>query len=105
MTDVYSNIQNGKYENTTAWPIGDYRDPVIAKEREAYRANGTYLNDLFYNDCCYDLDLDPGKDSSRKLFQKAYEDGHAYGYTEVYNYMVDLVEFVGEMAALLQKGD
>lgn len=105
MTDVYANIQAGKYENTVKWPVGDYRDPVIAAQREAYKANDAYLDDLFYNDCCYDLGLDPGKDSSRKLFQKAYEDGHGFGHYDIYSHMIDLHTFVNEWAGLKRGED
>lgn len=105
MQDVYANIQAGKYENTAVYHKGE---PDLIKRtvlRDTYNKSQRLIEDEFYNDCCDELGLDPGKDSSRKLFQKAWEDGHACGYTEVYNHLVDLVEFVGEVTQLLQKGD
>src|SRR5688500_9034239 len=105
MTDVYENIQAGKYENIAKYPIGSSKDPAIAAERRAYSEHQRAIDEMFYIDICEDLGLDPSKESSQKVFSKAYDDGHAYGYTEVYSKMVDLVEFVGEVTALLQKGD
>ena len=100
MTDVYSNIQNGKYENTAKYPTGSSKDPVIAKERESYIIEQGRIEKEFYEDICDELGIDPNMPSSEKIFWKAYMDGHAYGYTEVYNHMVDLNDFVNEWAAL-----
>lgn len=90
MTDVYANIQNGKY-NIKAPYLGD---------RNTYNAEVRRISDEFYQDCCDELGLDPRAASSEKLFQKAYEDGHGYGYTEVYNNLVDLQAFVNEYVGL-----
>lgn len=92
MTDVYANIQAGKYENTVSYTAN----------REAYNKAQRLIEDGFYNDCCDEFDLDPGKDSSRKIYQKAYEDGHAYGYAEVYNHMVDLCDFINDYNKLVE---
>ena len=105
MTDVYSNIKNGKYENTAKYPIGSFKDPVIAAERKVFYDEQARLDNKFYVDCCEDLGLDPKKGSSEKIFQKAYSDGHSCGHSEVYTHMGDLVYFVNEVVALLQKGD
>lgn len=90
MTDVYSNIQNGKYNVTVPY----------LNNRDAYNAESRRVDDEFYVDCCDELGLDPRAASSEKLFQKAYEDGHAHGHTEVYNHLVDLDAFVNEWAEL-----
>lgn len=89
MTDVYSNIQNGKYENRVAYSA-----------LEAYRKEQKRIDEEFYQDCCDELGIDPKAASSEKLFWKAYQDGHSNGYTEIYNYLVDLDAFVNEWAGL-----
>lgn len=84
MTDVHSNIQNGKY-NIKAPYLGD---------RNTYNAEVRRISDEFYQDCCDELGLDPRAASSEKLFQKAYEDGHGFGHGNIYTHLVDLYEFI-----------
>lgn len=85
MTDVYSNIQNGKYENRVAYSA-----------LEAYRKEQKRIDEEFYQDCCDELGIDPKAASSEKLFQKAYQDGHGFGYENIYTHLVDLDAFVNE---------
>lgn len=96
MTDVYANIQAGKYENTAKWPVGNPNDPVIAKMRISCREEQDRIDNEFYVDVCKDLGLDPNKESTKKLFQKAYDDGHGFGYENIYTHLVDLNAFVNE---------
>lgn len=105
MTDVYSNIQNGKYENTVPLIRGDRKDPAIIAGYKARVAEERRLIEDFYRDCCDDLEIDHEKESSRKIFDRAWEESHSSGLNEVYENMCELVDFVGEVAGLLQKGE
>jgi hypothetical protein len=93
MTDVYSNIQAGKYENTIKWFTEP--DPIKrTKLRDAHSKEQRRIDEEFYQDCCDELEIDPKAASSEELFQKAYEDGHGFGYQDIYSHLVDLYEFI-----------
>lgn len=51
----------------------------------------------FYADLVELFQLDGNKPLTKRMYQLAYENGHAYGYYEVYGHFEDLVEvFKGE---------
>lgn len=99
MTDVYSNIQNGKYENRVTYSALEADLIQRTYLRDAYHKEQKRIDEEFYQDCCDELGIDPKAASSEKLFWKAYQEGHS-GFAEIYDHMVDLDAFVNEWAGL-----
>lgn len=79
-------INAGEFENNV---------PFSKDTREAYRAEERRVTQLFREEAIKDVGLDDYKLKDR-VFDKAWSDGHSYGYTEVYWHLVDLVRLVIE---------
>lgn len=62
------------------------------KNQKARQEDGARLIALFYTRLAEDLGYDPDDAFAQKLVAKAYEDGHAYGMSEVYTQMSNLIE-------------
>ncbi|AGS80939.1 hypothetical protein [Caulobacter phage Cr30] len=85
--NVRDNIKAGKYINHLPYKGGDNQI------RQAYRDENYRLEQIFKQDLEEEFDVqnNPKKDL---LFSKAWEQGHAYGFNEVYNHYIDLVDLI-----------
>jgi len=68
---------------------------ALAKGREAYRAETKRL-EREWQAWLADEYAPSGltEDQAKKIFEKAWEDGHAHGYSEVENYYISLTDFL-----------
>jgi hypothetical protein len=90
---IQENIYADKYINKLPYPTNS-KEANYKELRTKYVEETRRLEGLFYNDICEDFGLDPNSAKSRKIYAKAYEDGHAYGYSEIYSHFQDLLDFV-----------
>ncbi len=63
------------------------------KAYDTYRTEDGRIHDKFRADLLEDLGM-TGHPKADKFFSKAWEDGHAHGYSEVYNVAQNLVDLV-----------
>ena len=86
MCMIENNIESGKYNNTLPWGKQG--------ERRAYHEEEARLTALFKKDCLAELGL-VAHPKADLLFSKAWENGHASGYSDVLywmQYLSDLIE-------------
>lgn len=65
---------------------------VWLKEREKYHVEYMRLDALFWSDMREEFGFKKNDKFCEALMAKAWDDGHAYGYSEVYNKLLDLSE-------------
>lgn len=96
---------NLSYNNCTPQMAREYADKLEIWERECvlhkllmddYREEEIRLTKQFYDDAIKEAGLSnhPKKDI---IYSKAWEDGHSGGYSEVFNKLLDLAEFVEKL--------
>lgn len=81
-----------KSQDPEAWAAYNMREGVIHRN---------FRNDLERE---FGTDIYPEK-VRNKIFYKAWEDGHAYGHSEVLNHYDDLVDFVEQIITGLEQGE
>lgn len=82
---IYENITNNRYRNNKTL----CRSATDKEERKR-------LKELFYQDLCEDSGVEDNN-TSRKVFDKAWEDGHSSGYYEIYTNWLDLWDFLDSL--------
>lgn len=90
---VREMIKDGDFKNKVPYPSGSYKDPIVKEQREAYRTEEGRLIQLFKDT----LEKEFGVQANPKanlLFEKAWANGHAYGFSEILNHYEDLVDFI-----------
>jgi len=97
---VYDDIQDGKYENKKPWPkrTGSKASAALTAEntrlRHAYREEEARLTALLKSDLEKEFKV-AGHPKAGKLWELAWEKGHAYGYSEVcleYSVLAELLQ-------------
>ncbi len=77
---------------------------VYKEEREHYRNNENNLQQEFWDDARVELGCQNYTDNIWELCcNKAWMYGHSYGYSEVYQELVELVEFLEQGLRMLDK--
>lgn len=84
------------YKNSLPYP--DHKDPDKDAKRAVYNAESCRLNAKFEEDALAEVGL-ANHPKKSLIFSRAYADGHAYGYSEVFNKLQDLADFVAELEA------
>lgn len=95
MDNIYQNILDDKYINKLPYP--KQHEEGYKEKRSEYRHETARLKHLFYEDLCEEFGLPAASKRSTKIFEKAWEDGHAYGFSEVYGKFSNLVEFLDSL--------
>ena len=78
-----------RYENKLPWG----RDSAI---RKAHREEDRRLHQLFFDEGCEELDI-KGHPKASMLCDIAWDQGHAYGYSEVWIHMQQLADLLREI--------
>lgn len=86
MESLSHRIEDGEFKNKV---------PYSKETREAYRADERRLEKLFREAALKSVGLEDYKLKDR-VFDKAWSDGHSYGYMEVYNHLVELAHLIIE---------
>jgi hypothetical protein len=95
------------YANCTPEMARKYADKLEVWEKEvdnfkcqmdAYQAEEQRLMAQFYTDAIEEVGLSKHP-KSNVIYSKAWEDGHSGGYSEVFNKLLDLAEFVERLEA------
>jgi len=82
--NMYDNIAEKKYENKV---------PYTTETRLTYRTEERRIYDLFNKDCAtYAVEQGVPEQYVQKIISKAWQDGHAYGYTEIVIHLDSLIE-------------
>lgn len=89
MASVSEKLSANAYQNTLPYARRNADHEVHA----AYQAEEARLHDEFRRDALAELEI-TDHPKADLLFSKAWEMGHAYGYSEVWSYMQDLVDLV-----------
>ena len=98
---------NLAYEDCTSTTARKYADKLEVWEKEmenyklqmdAYTAEEQRLMGQFYADALEESGLEKHP-KSNIIYSKAWEDGHSGGYSEVFNKLLDLAEFVENLEA------
>lgn len=93
---IYDYINDNKYYNSKRWP-GSAVAPEYHKQlRREYNLEKARLRDMFYQDLCEDSGV-PDDNKSRRVFDKAWEDGHSNGLQEVCVHWYDLWSFLDSL--------
>jgi len=84
------------YKNPSPYPVRS--DPDFKALRDAYMAESRRISDRFKTDALTEVGL---SDHSKRdlIYEKAWADGHAYGYSEVFNCLGELADFVKALEA------
>lgn len=94
--NIYEKIKAGEYNNELDTGFGQ-KDKVLRKEmRRLYNEETARLNHRFYLDLCEDLG-EKDCPAIKVVFNKAWEDGHSNGYSEVLWHFEDLLDFIEEV--------
>jgi hypothetical protein len=98
--DDYKNTKDyPNKESYTKYKIvsDDYQQKIDEYNQESYRLEQKFIQDLkdevtdFDNECIF-----------RKVYAKAYADGHGGGFLEIYNHFVYLVDFVEDILSCVE---
>lgn len=98
---------NLAYANCTPQMARSYADKLEIWEKsfddfklqmDAYTAEEQRLMGQFYTDAIEEAGLS-NHPKSAVIYSKAWEDGHSGGYSEVFNKLLDLAEFVEKLEA------
>jgi hypothetical protein len=82
--NLYENIAEKKYDN---------KIPYTKETRHAYREEENRIYELFNKDCiAYAIANGVPEQYASKVFSKAWQDGHAYGYSEIVIHLEGLIE-------------
>lgn len=76
------------------------RGEILYKEKfKEYQLESNKLKDEFWRDCREELGYDSflTKRGCEILESKAWEDGHSYGFSEVYNHLCELSDFADQI--------
>lgn len=82
--DVREKINFGEYENKV---------PYSKLTRNAYNDEDREIRKKFREDLAKEFGM-VNHPKESKLWDKAWDDGHAYGLMEVYNHYSELVDFI-----------
>lgn len=91
---IRDKISNGEYNTKLPYPHHKLRkeDPSLYQRMmEAYNKDDRRLHTQFIDDLQKEFDTE-NSPIKNELYSYAYEEGHAYGYSEIYNKYMDLVE-------------
>lgn len=89
MSNISEKIQNNSYTTKLPYAFAKH-DPVA---HEAYYADNNRLMAEFKSDLFIDLGI-VGHPKAELLYSKAWEMGHANGFSDVYYYAGEFVEFL-----------
>jgi len=82
--NMYKNVADKKY---------DIEIPYTKETRLAYNEEESRIYDLFMKDCItYAIEQGVPAQYAQKIVSKAYQDGHAYGYSEIVTHLEGLIE-------------
>lgn len=92
-------VYEGEYRPTVNDDCGAW-EKVFDQEgydeaRNVYGAEAARLEELFKQDLFEDFSISDNP-KREKLYSIAYDKGHSYGYSEIYNVACDLVELIKE---------
>jgi hypothetical protein len=88
--DIRQKIEAGEYETKLPWPSEEDGREIRQAKRKACREDMSRLREVFKADLFleYGLDQHPMRE---KVWSKAWDDGHASGYSEVVSHFEDLL--------------
>ena len=90
MTSLQTRIQNGEFVNEKTLP--DFlvrKTPEGRQLLEQYQQREREIRDEFREACEQETGLDPDHPLANNLWTASWDNGHAYGYQEVWNYYSD----------------
>lgn len=85
--------------------VGTFWKEKYNEDIKAYRDEAKQLANQFFIDCCSKIGLDAYSKEANVIFTYAYEEGHGYGTTEIFNWMEYLSDFLDEIDCARSKSN
>lgn len=89
-SQMWDNLSGDRYTN----PYSYIHHRINPEANKLWGDKEREIGELFHKEACESLKLDPDSKVTEEIFNKAYDDGHGFGLSDIYAEMVGLVDFL-----------